>query len=468
MAKTLCGAVLTLLLIIMVAVPFYIQPVEASETIYIQADGEVFPSTAPIQRNGDVYILTSDISDSIWVLRDNMVLDGASYTLQGTTSIEQGIRLAGRTNVTVQNIKIKTFQNGIVISDYSSSISISGNTITNTNNGLWVRYSSNSSISGNNIANNSYGIRFEYSYSNSLSGNTITNDRGVYFYNSSSNGISGNTITNTYYGIQLESYSNFNTISENNIIANTNSGIVLSGSSNNNTIGGNNIANNGEGISLTYSSVSSNRIYHNNFIDNTQQVYSLGIGNSWDDGYPSGGNYWSDYTGVDANGDGIGDTPSTINTNNQDRYPLIFPLVWDYSNPIPVLWAGTIYPVGLSSNSTISGFRFNQLQKQISFNLTGSSGATGYCNVTIPKALLADSQWTITINGVPKTDYTKTENVTHTILYFTYTHASTSHVIIQGTSVIPEFLQFIILPLFMVLTLLAVVLAKSLLKKTKT
>ncbi len=46
----------------------------------------------------------------------------------------------------------------------------------------------------------------------------------------------------------------------------------------------------------------------------------------WDDGYPSGGNYWSDYKGVDANGDGIGDTPHVIDEYNKDRYPLMAPI----------------------------------------------------------------------------------------------------------------------------------------------
>ena len=45
--------------------------------------------------------------------------------------------------------------------------------------------------------------------------------------------------------------------------------------------------------------------------------------NVWDDGYPSGGNYWSDYTGTDADGDGIGDTTYIIDTTNEDRYPLM-------------------------------------------------------------------------------------------------------------------------------------------------
>jgi len=62
--------------------------------------------------------------------------------------------------------------------------------------------------------------------------------------------------------------------------------------------------------------------------------YTSGYANFWDDGYPSGGNYWSDYTDIDVfsgpyqnvtGSDGIGDIPYTIDENNQDRYPLIYP-----------------------------------------------------------------------------------------------------------------------------------------------
>ncbi|UCE15827.1 MAG: hypothetical protein JSV12_08200, partial [Candidatus Bathyarchaeota archaeon] len=90
----------------------------------------------------------------------------------------------------------------------------------------------------------------------------------------------------------------------------------------------NNITNNHNGIWLWLSS--NNTIYHNNLVDNTEQVYSYNSTNVWDDGYPSGGNYWSNYTGVDLyNGlyqnetgsDGIGDTPHIIDTSNQDNYP---------------------------------------------------------------------------------------------------------------------------------------------------
>jgi hypothetical protein len=66
--------------------------------------------------------------------------------------------------------------------------------------------------------------------------------------------------------------------------------------------------------------------YNNNFVGNAQQVSSNASTNIWNNGYPSGGNYWSDYSGADENPkDGIGDTPHVIDNNNVDRYPLMKP-----------------------------------------------------------------------------------------------------------------------------------------------
>jgi len=328
---------------------------------------------------------------------------------------------------------------GAVIAIKTSDVCISGFTIRNPawgTPGIYIGMAFRCSVGNNLISSNSgYGIDLYRSSYNALSDNIITlNNKGIRFYSSSNNSINNNIIWSNGYGVYLE----FESM--------------------NNTLNGNTITNNTVyGISLAYASRTS--VYHNNFINNAAHVTLQDASNStWDDG--SSGNFWSDYNGTDLNGNGIGDTPYTIDANNQDRYPLIVPAVWNYSNPIPVVWAGAIYPVALSSNSTISGFKFNQPQMQISFNVTGPSGTVGYCNVTIQKTLLADSPWTITIDDVPKTDYTKTENGTHTFIYFTYTHASTSHIVIQGTSVIPEFPKFLVLPLLIITTLLTTAICK--------
>lgn len=55
MKRSLSGIMVILLLTGMLAWAFSIQPVGASGTIYIRADGSIDPSYAPIQRNGDIY-----------------------------------------------------------------------------------------------------------------------------------------------------------------------------------------------------------------------------------------------------------------------------------------------------------------------------------------------------------------------------------------------------------------------------
>ena len=351
----------------------------------------------------------------------------------------------------------------------SSYNTISGNTITNnviwgspydpfnTLDGIYLVSSSYNTISGNNITANDYGIWISTgSHYNTISGNNVTknvygilsNPHEISGGPSNNNIISGNNITANYWsGIMLRDGSSNNTISGNNIRTSF-TGIHLQGS--NNSIVGNNITNCGSGGGIRLES-SSNTFYHNNFIENVAQVWaSYGSANVWDDGYPSGGNYWSDYNRTDSysgqyqnetGSDGIGDTSYTIDVNNQDNYPLM----GMFSDFVVTLECH----VQTICNSSISDFQFNGTA--ICFNVTGETDTTGFCRICIPRALMNET-YQVFVNGteVP-CNLLPCSNSTHCYLYFSY-NLSTQEVII-----IPEFPSFLVLPLFMTATLIAVI-----------
>ena len=190
---------------------------------------------------------------------------------------------------------------------------------------------------GITVKNLDLGGNLEGVFLGSTTNSTITNNRlskclfGVNLDASSNNTISGNLITGNENGIHLRWSSLNNLIQGNDITANTATGIYVADSSENKIIE-NNITNSDRGIYTEY--CGTNIIHHNNFVNNTKQWDDIGFTpwpiplpisiSVWDDGQE--GNYWSDYNGIDADGDGIGDTPYIVGKNNTDRYPLMSPV----------------------------------------------------------------------------------------------------------------------------------------------
>jgi parallel beta-helix repeat protein len=376
--------IVAMLLAFIIASAFLnVKPTYAQGTIYIRPDGSIDPLTAPIQRFGELYTLTGDIYDSIVVQRDGVTIDGDGYRLQGT-GVGTGIDLRGRMSVTIRNTYITGFQTGIYLWDAAKFNSIIDNTViyntvaialdglvssstivsnviaNNSGYGVYLHDVGNTGIYGNSITGNALGIRVLFgrgdfsgniftgnlgpvvdfqALSVNFTGNTIANNyEGVGGYDLHESDIEGNIIRNNYYGLSILSPT-YNRI-ESNTIANNVNGISLGGL----TVYANSVISNdltGNTNGLVIDGQGGNTIYHNNFVDNLQQVldpdvpYEVQV---WDNGYPSGGNYWSNYTGSDyfsgpnqdqPGSDGIGDTAHIVNSwdvwINKDSYPLMNP-----------------------------------------------------------------------------------------------------------------------------------------------
>jgi parallel beta-helix repeat protein len=273
-----------------------------------------------------------------------------------------GIAIAYVTNITITNNNISSNDNCGILSMRSPNNIIQNNNISKNGYGILLSHSSNrSEIAYNSILSNEhYGIYIGGSENNNVSGNYIydsglgiclhdqANNNSISNNTVSSSGWSGiilstfcmnNTVTNNtvlsteiYHGIYIYSDSYNNTITSNYISSSKDSGICLERSLTNKVIK-NTIVDNFRGIT-SYSSFN-NRIYHNNIINNSIQAYDDSTnGNSWDDGYPNGGNFWSDYNGTDefrgpdqniSGSDGIGDSNYSIDSNSIDYYPLMNP-----------------------------------------------------------------------------------------------------------------------------------------------
>jgi len=269
--RVVSGTILALLLISISQLTLNIQQAKASGTIYIKADGSIDPPTAPISRVDDtIYIFKGNISETIEVQRDNVVIDGKGHTLQGL-GVGNGFYAIDVGSITIKNVVVRGWEYGITLYR-SGGNDISNNTINNNWCGIMLRRCSRDNVSGNTMQNNTYAILLrEQSSGYNFSGNIINNNEGGIYLRNSSGTISCNTINNnTAYGIHLDwCKGKGNNISGNVINDNNLGGISLVGGSSDHNFSGNTINNNRHGIALW--EPSGNNTISGNTIENSKR-----------------------------------------------------------------------------------------------------------------------------------------------------------------------------------------------------
>jgi len=346
-------------------------------TTTIRGDGSVDPSTAPIQRDGNVYTFTGNLNGPLVIEKDGIVVDGAGYALLGNGTIAglyirvsgTGINLTGRKHVTIKGLTVEQYLTAISLSN-CSYITLEGNTVRQNDKGIYVFGTSPTlKISDNVIqANDHYGIWLRDVEGSLISGNTIRENShfggssALVVISGSNNTIVGNVLEEGVDGISLARSMN-NTVVANHIA--------------NHYMAGIDFRTQGTGLSLSHH-CEDNMIYLNNFINNTVALSDqVDDHNFWDNS--TFGNYWNVYGTRDfippevekleaSNAPHVlrsveGTSSRPLSPANTDHYPLVYPVSssqiqalrqtleqeWDLQQPLDQNSDSNVAPVDATS-----------------------------------------------------------------------------------------------------------------------
>lgn len=316
-------------------------------------------------RNSKTCTVTRDLIGTIEILNNSIVLDGNGKTLSapapGVVAKPVAVKIDSREQVTIQNLKVTGFHEGIYIIRGKNN-RITGNTVTGTTNGAAIDLTKTTlnTIEGNTVINNkSIGIKLLRANTNQIRRNILTKNRsaGIYFTNANRNVITKNSITGDptlqSRGMRLVSShenqilwntikthrwqgigffnSNANTVKYNDFQSNSMgffSGVTIIGQGN--KVLCNDFKTHPKAIDLRRNAAR-NEIYYNNFLLNDTAVDLVGVGlNKFNLAKPIGGNYWQVHAPNCQDGnprDGFCDA-AYVFRGNQDNFPHVVPIAW--------------------------------------------------------------------------------------------------------------------------------------------
>ncbi len=344
-------------------------------------------------RNSDDNFISNNTASSNWYgiyiraysIRNTLINNNLSLNIGGiylTDHSDDNTLTQNNVSYNGIGIELNTFCNNIIFINNSISFSIEY--------GIFLAGSEGDTLINNTMVEDGImilGGSVSYWNSHEIGTSNTVNGKPVYYWKNQTTGeipqgagevllanctnitVKNQDVSNGTVGIEIGFCSNINIIENNasnnfigfygyesydcdivkNMVMKNDYGIVVASGSNENNVTLNTVAWNECGIYATWASFN-NTIHHNDIINNTVQAQDVtNNDNRWDNGYPSGGNYWSDfdepgegayddYYGIDQNilgSDGIVDNgtiaggglnPYVIDANSQDNYPLIEPV----------------------------------------------------------------------------------------------------------------------------------------------
>lgn len=232
----------------------------------------------------------------------------------------RGVRIG---NLTIDSAPI---QHDSIALAYIEDATVGGNWISTVEGlGISIIQSSAVRVEGNVITDASLGVTVLQSSKTNLSRNDVrSGSTAMLVWASVEVHVSANFVIGNRVGIDIPMDVHLPLPTTGSIVANT-------------------IAENGIGVDIEYGPDLT--VHHNNFLNNSVQASGNKL--RWDDGYPGGGNFWSDHTSPDrcrgpeqrdcSMSDGIADEPYSFGRDPVDRYPLMeFHM---FEAPVFVAWA---------------------------------------------------------------------------------------------------------------------------------